>query len=364
MRKILVVEDEPDVRATIQEVLESENYAVVTARDGQEGYEVALKENPDMILSDVKMPRVGGFEMLELLNKHKNYNSKPFLFISAKVDLADIRQGMAVGADDYITKPFTVQDLLNAVELRFKKKEMMTQELEEIRDSLVKRIPHELRTPLVGILGFSELLSDDIDSFSKEEILEMMQNINKTGKRLHTIIEKYLFYAELLAPEVDDSAKEKFIDKTLEVDSTVETYKLLKIIEKSDRQNDIFFEIDSATVAMRERYFSAMLKELFENAIKFSGKGTTIRVRGKVFQDKYELAIEDLGTGMLEESLDRIATFRQFESNRYLYNGVGLGLAIVKKIVEYTNSTLTFKSKYGGGTMVKVSIPLAKQLQK
>ncbi|MFA6596688.1 MAG: response regulator [Ignavibacteriaceae bacterium] len=362
MKKILVVEDEPDVRATIQEVLESENYDVIAARDGKEGYELALAENPDMILSDVKMPRVNGLEMIELLHKHKKFKNKPFLFISAKVDLADIRQGMSVGADDYITKPFTIQDLLDAVELRFKKKDAPIHELEEIRDSLVKRIPHELRTPLVGILGFSELLSEDIESFSKEEILEMIQNIHQTGKRLHTIIEKYLTYAELLAPEVGDRTLEKFLKNSHEIEPEAITYELLKSFEKSDRQKDIFFEIEKAVVAMSERNFSAVLKELFENAIKFSEKGTPIRVRGIISQENYELGIEDLGTGMLEESMDKIASFRQFEPNQYLYNGVGLGLAIVKKIVENTNSTLTIKSKYGGGTMVKVSIPLSKQL--
>lgn len=361
MKKILVVEDEPDVRASIKDVLESEDYLVITAQDGKEGYELALTENPDMVLSDVKMPKMSGFEMLNLLRAHNSFKNTPFLFLSAKVDLVDIRHGMASGADDYITKPFTIQDLLDAVELRFKKKENMMYDLEEIRENLVRRIPHELRTPLVGILGLSELLTEDLDSFSKEDIQNMMENINHTGKRLHSIIEKYILYAELLAIETDEHERANILKGSFEVEPTMESYLLLESFKKSERREDIHFEMEAATIAMSEGNFALITKELLENAIKFSEKGSPVRIRGKVTKGKYEIGVEDLGTGILEESLDRIETFRQFEPNRYLYAGVGLGLAIVKKIVEFTNSTLVIKNKYGGGTIVKVAIPLMGQ---
>jgi len=101
MKKILIVEDELDVRANIKELLDSEEYTTFTAQDGQEGFELAMQENPDMILSDIKMPKVNGIQMLQLLQKENSFKNIPFLFLSAKVDLADIRQGMSSGADDY-----------------------------------------------------------------------------------------------------------------------------------------------------------------------------------------------------------------------------------------------------------------------
>lgn len=359
MKKILVVEDEADVRSTICDVLESENYNVISAKDGKEGYELALTEFPDMILSDVKMPNLTGFELLELLQKNPAFKNTPYLFLSAKVDLSDIRRGMALGADDYITKPFTVQDLLDAVALRLKKRSALMEDLEQLRISLVMRIPHELRTPLVGILGLSELLTEDLDSFSKDDIIEMTENINQTGRRLHNIIEKYIFYAGLLATESDTETRKNILTERHEVTAIEEYSRLLREIEKQHRIHDISVVMDSAIVAMSEQYFKALEKELVENAIKFSDDGTVVRIRGKVCHNNYELEIEDFGTGMPETSLEEIKSFQQFELNRYRYNGVGLGLATVKKIVEFTNSTLTIKSKHGGGTIVKVTIPLA-----
>ncbi len=358
MKSILLVEDEPDVRATIQELLEAENYRVFSAKDGKEGYDLALREIPDMILSDIKMPIINGIQMYEMLQKHDSFKHTPFIFLSAKVDLADIRQGMAVGADDYITKPFTIEDLLDAVKLRFKKKENIIKDFEELRESLVKRIPHELRTPLISILGFSEILSENIDSFSKDDIIKMVEQINKTGKQLHTIIEKYIFFAKLLSLE-----NEKHLGKISQYSFLVEQfnlkYDLASILGKSDRIDSIQVEMETCTIAMDEANFNAIIRELLENAVKFSEAGTPIRIGGLISEGKYEVTVEDRGTGMAPESVEQIKSFCQFEPDRYLYSGVGLGLAIVKKIMELSNSTMEIKSKKGEGTIVKIIIPLA-----
>jgi signal transduction histidine kinase len=358
MKKILVVEDEPDVRTNIKQLLEAEDYCVITAKDGEEGLSLALSETPDMILSDIKMPRVNGTEMLESIQKEDSLKNIPFLFLSAKVDLQDIRKGMSLGADDYIAKPFKVQDLLDAVELRFRKRNIMMVELEEIRESLIRRIPHELRTPLVGILGFSELLADDIESFSKEEILQLIQKINQTGKRLHNIIEKYLLFAEMLEIDKDKHALEKILLNAYEIDNVTDLSLILKNIKNRERIKDIDINLEKCIIAMSDTHFNTILKELLENAIKFSEKETPIKLQGKVLKGKYELSIEDFGIGMPQVSLESIKSFRQFKPNHNIYAGVGLGLAIVKKIVELTNSNMVIKSIIDKGTKVKITIPL------
>src|ERR1700722_4146955 len=106
MKKILVIEDNQKVRENIAEILELSNYKVLTASEGKAGVEIALKENPDLIVCDIMMPVLDGYGVLHLLNKHKETFSTPFIFLTAKSEKSDFRKGMELGADDYITKPF------------------------------------------------------------------------------------------------------------------------------------------------------------------------------------------------------------------------------------------------------------------
>jgi two-component system LytT family response regulator len=119
MEKILIVEDEQDIRETLQEVLEFYGYTVLTACNGKIGYDVIVENQPDLVLCDVNMPELGGFELLEAVNQRfKDEIIPPFLFLTAKTEVENLRYGMSLGADDYIFKPFASSDILKAVRLR------------------------------------------------------------------------------------------------------------------------------------------------------------------------------------------------------------------------------------------------------
>jgi CheY-like chemotaxis protein len=121
MTKILLVEDNDEIRENTAEILEMANYQIATASNGKEGYEVALKEEPDLIICDIMMPVLDGYGLLHLINKNNILKSIPFIFLTAKTERGDFRKGMEMGADDYITKPFTDIELLNAIESRLQK---------------------------------------------------------------------------------------------------------------------------------------------------------------------------------------------------------------------------------------------------
>jgi DNA-binding response OmpR family regulator len=123
MKKILVIEDNNEVRENIAEILELSNYKVFTAEDGKKGVELAMQETPDLIVCDIMMPVLDGYGVLHLLNKHIETYGIPFIFLTAKSEKADLRKGMEMGADDYLTKPFDGIELLNAIEIRLKKAE-------------------------------------------------------------------------------------------------------------------------------------------------------------------------------------------------------------------------------------------------
>ncbi len=128
MKKILIIEDNTDIRENISEILELAGYSCVTAPDGKHGIELAQSVKPDLIICDIMMPELDGYGVLHILNKKDDTAKIPFIFLTAKTERADMRKGMVMGADDYITKPFDDTELLDAIETRFKKSDLLAKE--------------------------------------------------------------------------------------------------------------------------------------------------------------------------------------------------------------------------------------------
>jgi CRP-like cAMP-binding protein len=135
-RKILLIEDNKEMRENTAEILELANYRVSTASNGKEGVEKAQKEKPELIICDIMMPVFDGYGVLHLLSKNEATSSIPFIFLTAKAERTDMRKGMEMGADDYVTKPFDELELLNAIESRFRKADMLKKEFSKNIDGL------------------------------------------------------------------------------------------------------------------------------------------------------------------------------------------------------------------------------------
>ena len=143
MKTILLIEDNKEMRENTSEILELSNYKVFTAENGKLGVEKAQKERPDLIICDIMMPVLDGYGVLHLLSKNKDTANIPFIFLSAKAERSDFRKGMEMGADDYVTKPFDDIELLNAIESRLKKTELMKKEYDKTAegfDSFIKEV--------------------------------------------------------------------------------------------------------------------------------------------------------------------------------------------------------------------------------
>lgn len=136
MKKILVIEDNADVRENLEEILELSGYDVLLAEDGTVGVEKALKETPDLILCDVMMPKLDGYGVLNILSKKSQTSNIPFIFLTAKAEKTDFRRGMNLGADDYITKPFYKDELLSVIETRLRKSELVRKQFDRTEQGL------------------------------------------------------------------------------------------------------------------------------------------------------------------------------------------------------------------------------------
>ena len=178
-KKILLIEDNPEVRENTNEILDLAGYNVVTAQNGKVGVELAQKEKPDLIICDIMMPELDGYGVLHLLRKNAETETVPFIFLTAKTERSDFRKGMELGADDYITKPFDDSELLSAVEVRLKKSAV----LEHKYPSTVSGLAQFIKD--VNGLGNIDHLSDEYEMNSYEKKTVLFQE----GKR-----PRFLYY--------------------------------------------------------------------------------------------------------------------------------------------------------------------------
>src|ERR1043165_4786028 len=209
MKKILVIDDEAWLREMIQMALRQRDYEVIEAENGALGIEKARKELPDLILCDVNMGKMDGYTTLSSLRNEATTATIPFILMTGMADTAGMRHGMELGADDYLPKPFTIDGLYAAVDARLKKakttREEAEKKLNDLRDNISLMLPHEMRTPLNGIIGFAELMHTSADTMSPEEVAEMGQGIYESGRRLERLIENFLVYVQLEIAAADET---------------------------------------------------------------------------------------------------------------------------------------------------------------
>lgn len=366
MKTILVVEDEKDLRLNLQEMLEREGFSILTAANGVEALQLTSSIEPDLILSDIKMPDMDGLEFLKTLQQKNETASIPFIFLTAKVDMQDLREGMILGADDYITKPFKIDDLITAINTRLRKKENNLKTINDFKKMLSQKIPHELFTPLVGILGFSEIIENDVQSLTADEIKSMAEKIKTSGHRLQRRIEKFTVYMDLsnmLAEKFNGEKSFKNTHLLYEIDPFYVSLKLKTIAASLDRSDTMFVNLDKANVCITEEYFERLLMELIENAAKFSEKDTPIEIFGREEIDYYRLEVIDYGMGMNEVNVDHLDLFNQKGREFEVSEGLGIGLVIVKQILQLFNASIKIESKLDEFTKINIRLPLNKKLQ-
>ena len=169
MKKILLIEDNNEMRENTSEILELANYKVITASNGKNGVDMAQKELPDLIICDIMMPELDGYGVLYLLSKNPATAGIPFIFLTAKAEKTDMRKGMSMGADDYLTKPFEEMELLNAVDARLRKNEVFKKEFNKNIEGL-----NEFLASAKGLEELNRLSSDKKPHhFRKKEAIYM-----------------------------------------------------------------------------------------------------------------------------------------------------------------------------------------------
>jgi signal transduction histidine kinase len=362
MKKILILEDEQSIRENVVELLEDEGYLVFDASNGQDGVALAIDTVPDLIISDVMMPLLDGYGVLKAVRAHPPLATTPFIFLTAKADKPDFRIGMELGADDYLTKPFTQEELLQAIASRLSRQSLIKEEAEKTVDDLRKNIsyalPHELRTPLSGIIGPSKMMLDSLDVLDKDDIRQFLVIIHESGERLHRLIQNFLLYAQL-EMDANDMAQIASMRRgaTLQADPIISKGAAERAIFHK-RTGDLKLELTDAKVAIGHEHLEKISSELVDNGFKFSKPGDQVEVVATLTSTMYCIAVRDKGKGMSEEDITKIGGFVQFKRRLHEQQGPGLGLTIAKRLIELHGGALTIESTPGAGTTVTAMLPL------
>lgn len=361
MAKILIVDDDAQLRSTIQMVLKLKGYEVIDADNGVTALKLARAVLPDLIISDVNMPQADGYTALAELRKDPTTAAIPLILMTGNVEAAGMRKGMDLGADDYLDKPFAMNALLKAVETRLKQRDTIKQtaekKLAELRANLSLMLPHELNTPLVGILGYGEIISSCADSLQPAELAEMGKNILESGQRLQRLIQNFLIYSQLELLRADDKEIAAMRAKRITDANEALTLVARTKAQSVNRLNDLRADICHGGVCCSEDLLSKVVEEILGNAFKFSKPGTPVQFSVVPEGKLLKLVIADHGRGMKPEYINSIAAYVQFDRRQHEQQGSGLGLIIAKRLIELHGGTLLIESTENVGTTATIRLP-------
>jgi signal transduction histidine kinase len=367
--RILVIEDEAILREEVIEWLTLEGYEATGAADGIAGVGAAFHHRPDLIICDVTMPRLDGYGVLLELRANPATADIPFIFLTARASHEDIRVGMDLGADDYVTKPFTRLELLNTVQTRLEKKsvhdaqsqaeiEQWKQAFEQEREQrqfkarLVAMFSHDFRNPLAAILSSISLVRDFGDRMDAERKVNHLNRAEASVRQLMQMLDDMLVASQI------EAGKLEFRPEPLNVGEF-----LLRLVDEfqsihSETHHLVYENRCFGPGMVDTRLLRQIAANLISNAIKYSIHGGEVGVFLECRDGQAALTVRDQGIGIPEA--DQADLFKAFQraSNVGRVSGTGLGLSIVRQAVDLHGGTLSLESQVGVGTTVTVTLPV------
>jgi signal transduction histidine kinase len=369
---ILVVDDDPIVRSLMRATLAHDGFAVIEAEDGVEGCRLYEEHRPDLLLVDVIMPRMDGYELCRELRSHPQSAYVPIVVATSLDDLPSIARAYDAGATDFIPKPINwlvlnhrVRYILRASrafeELRRNQERLIAakeaaEAANRAKSEFLANMSHELRTPLNAIIGFSGMMSDRMFGPLNERYLDYANIIGSSGRHLLAIITDILDLAQADADKLVLAEERVDLGEVVELGSS--------IVQDMARRAQIDFrsEIEAPLPPMigDPAKLTQILVNLLSNAIKFTAPGGKVRLKvGRPAHRGITLRVEDTGIGMAADQIPiALAPFGQIETGlSRKYDGVGLGLPLTKRLIELHGGTIEIDSELGKGTVVSAHLP-------
>ena len=359
-QKVLIVDDVTKNIQLVANFLKQAGYEINYALSGRTAIQHIKKENFDLILLDIMMPEMDGFEVCETLKSDPQTQDIPVIFLTAKTDIESITKAFKVGGVDYITKPFNKAELLIRVKthLELKEQRRNLKELNATKDKFFSIIAHDLKSPLNQLLGLSELLQKDIEENEGKEATKLVNLIKVSAKSGRLLLENLLEWSRSQTGTIEYQPKILDLHKiTLEVMELNENNALQKGIKiKSKVKKGIKAFADA-------NMLKTILRNLISNGIKFTGSGGDILLSAKVSGGKVIYTVADTGIGIRASDISKLFRIDVNPSSigKSAEKGTGLGLILCQEFVELNGGKIWAESKYREGSKFKFSLPASKR---
>lgn len=365
--KIFIVDDVMSNVLLLKVLLTNEKFAIATASNGRQALEQVEKENPDLVLLEVMMPDMSGFEVVQHLKSNPNTADIPIIFLTALNSTADIVKGFQVGANDFISKPFNKEELIirvtHQISLLAAKRLILskTEELQRTiagRDKLYSVIAHDLRSPMGSIKMVLNMLILNLPSEKiGAEMYELLTMANQTTEDVFSLLDNLLKWTKSQIGKLNvvyqDVDLVEVTDGVIEIFSMVASLKKIRIREMKPEKMMVNADIDMLKTVVRN---------LLSNAIKFSKENSEVLVKMEEVDGMAVVSVQDYGCGISEEGQKKLlhtdTHFSTFGTNNE--EGSGLGLLLCKDFVVKNGGKLWFTSKEGEGSIFSFSIPVKK----
>jgi len=366
MALVLLIEDDDLLREEASEYLRFGGYEVVTAQDGIEGIEGVRQYMPDIIVCDVTMPRLDGYGVLLELRSSPDTLHIPFIFLTARVEKQDVRYGMTIGADDYLTKPFSFEELTEAIEAQLKKKAELNltadREMQTLRQQLsmerehgslyVSMVSHDLKGPIAAIMSSADLLLRYHDKLTDDRRKMHLNLIKQSSRNATALLDDLITFGKVQSgmlqvnPEQFDLwALIKYISDDIQAP---EKPRKINIEHEDEHTHWIYGD---------ERLIGKAITNLLSNALKYSAPETEVTISTAIHPNGIEVAVQDYGIGIPEQDQQRLFQIFERATNVGTIVGTGLGLAIVKLAVDAHGGSIVCQSKEGYGSRFILTIP-------
>lgn len=375
--KILIVDDTPINIDVLKRALEREGYEISMAPSGEIALKLVSRVDPDLILMDVMMPGMDGFETCKRIHNEQGLKDVPVIFITGKTGEEDIIEGLKAGGVDYVTKPFRHDEVIARVrtQVRLREADRKNRQLvEQLKQALSKmedaeqeklaksrflaRMSHELHTPLNAILGFTQLLEFNSQQHLDEQELEQVAEIRNAGQHLLSMIDRTLDYVTL------EEEILKFESKPVQLDTLVN--EVMGVLSPLAKSKGLTFETHfngsaGQTVQADPKRLKQVLDILITNAINYNSENGKVIIEGKTASEgNMILSIKDTGPGIPEINREKIfePLFRQPEHYEAVA-GIGMGLACARKYASMMDVSIEVDDNPEGGSCFNLELPAA-----
>lgn len=361
---VLIVDDIPENLQVLGNILMSNGLDVGFATNGNQAIEAIEYKLPDIILLDIMMPGMDGFEVCKILKSNDNTKDIPIIFLTAKTQSEDIVKGFDVDAVDYVTKPFNASELVARVftQLEIKKSRdlinFQNQQLNELnasKDKFFSIISHDLKSPYSGLLGLTNLIISEKDSLNYEEVIDLVKKLNSSLKNQYSMIENLLQWARIQTDRLEINREKvdinHLINEVISIQKNVSDKKNIQVVNLNKER----------IVCFADRFMiQSVLNNLLSNAIKFSYLDSKIDINCMIDNDNVLVSVQDFGMGIKQENIEKLFRIDTHITTLGTANekGTGLGLILCKEMVERNDGKISIFSELNKGTNFTFSLKL------